>query len=83
MTDFDKITYWKKRATDGLKSNFNETVLMMKNVRATLFHITGQEDPDFQRLLIEIGDTYNELTKMIETAQPKKEEPKIIVPGKK
>ena len=81
MNDFDKVAYWKKRAMDEVKREFENTVLLMKNVRQTLFHITGQDLPDLERLITEIGDTYDELAELIKEAEPakKKEKSKIIV----
>jgi peptide methionine sulfoxide reductase MsrA len=81
MTEFDKVQYWKDRATDALKKNFDETIIMMKNVRQTIFHISGEDPIELQRVIKEIGDSYDELAGLIRGAEvPKKKEPEIILP---
>lgn len=73
MTDFDRNEYWKKRASDKIKSLFADVTTRLKEIRNDVDHVTGKTNHEFMNGVLSVGDGFDMMQAAIENIGKKKD----------
>jgi len=75
MTDFDKEAYWKKRMNDTITRAFEETMMLLKEMKSNFLHV-GADVKECEEGFTMIGDGFNELKRVVDAIGEKKKHKK-------